>query len=166
MSKQDKRAPRIFYPDNRFERMARRSGGVSRDIALKRAQEQIDAYKDNFDTWLSQQLQELELATAELARDESNETARTRVECICSEVRDLGTTMGYELLTFAAKSFCLVLEAVREGAQHDSNVLDCHLKAVLLASAPRYRDLLPDQVPEMIDGLRRIGELTRKSVTT
>jgi hypothetical protein len=166
MTKDDKRDPRIFYPDNRFERMARRSGGVSRDAALKQAQEQIDAYKDNFALWLDQQLQDLELATAELASDPSSGRAHARVERICSEIRDLGTTMGYELLTFAARSFCLVLDAFRDGAEHDKEILDCHLRAVLLASAPRYRDLRPDQVPEMIDGLQRIAALTRKNTTT
>lgn len=166
MTKEEQRPARIFYPNTRFERMARRSGGMSRAVALKQAQEQIDGCKDSFAAWLDQQLQDLQAAAAELARDQSNETAVARADRICADIGDLGTTMGYELLTFAARSCCSVLGAFRAGANLDSEILDCHVKALLLAGDSRYRDLGADQTAEMVNGLLRIASLVQKTVDT
>ena len=147
MTKDEQRLARIFYPNTRFERMARRSGGISREIALKQAQEQIDACQGNFTEWLNQQLQDIQSAAVELTHSPSNETARARLERICSDIRDIGTTMGCDLLSFAARSLCSVLDAFREGAGHATPLLDCHGKVLLLARAPRYRYLRQTKPP-------------------
>jgi hypothetical protein len=38
-------------------------------------------------------------------------------------------------------------------------MVDCHIDAFLLARTEPYRNLRPEQVPEMTSGLRRVVEL-------
>jgi hypothetical protein len=76
----------------------------------------------------------------------------------CRQLRDTGTTMGLALITFIADNLCKVLDAVRNGAPCDAEVIDCHLDALFLASHDAYRNIQPDQVPEMTSGLYRMLE--------
>ena len=50
---------RIFFADTRFERMARRPGGVSREKALAQADKMVDELRLDFGDWLDRELQEL-----------------------------------------------------------------------------------------------------------
>ena len=50
---------RIFFADTRFERMARRPGGVPREKALAQADKMVDELRLDFGGWLDRELQEL-----------------------------------------------------------------------------------------------------------
>jgi hypothetical protein len=78
-------------------------------------------------------------------------------------LRDVGGTMGYELVSFIASNFCHILDAIKAGAAYDKDMIDCHMDALLLARTEQYRHLTPDQVPEMASGLRRVVELAKAS---
>ena len=49
MSESDKPEARIFAVETRFQKLARRSGGIPRDQAIEQATLQIDAAKPTFD---------------------------------------------------------------------------------------------------------------------
>jgi hypothetical protein len=75
------------------------------------------------------------------------------------QVRDAGTTMGSELMTFIANSLCEVLDAIAAGAECNMESIACHLDALYLARQQRFRNLTPEQVPELTSGLRRLAEV-------
>lgn len=150
---------KVFHPDNRFERMARRPGGVARDHALESAQAHLEELKADFDDWMNVEL--AQLATA-LARIDSHPTDLAALETAfhgCAHLRDVGGTMGFELVTFVAANLCDIIEALKAGAVYDKDTIECHMNALALAKTERYRHLSPDQVPEMTAGLRRIGQI-------
>ena len=63
MANEAKSTKRIrSMPTTRFERMARRPGGVAREQALASAQAHIDDLKSEFVDWLNRELQELSAA--------------------------------------------------------------------------------------------------------
>ena len=161
MSDSEKHRAHIFYVDSRFERLARRSGGVTRDQALAHAQNQVESLKPEFDDWLDRELQRLGAALSEIDRDPADKAALDRAELICAQIRDIGTTMDSQLVTFVAGSLCAVLDAMKEGAAYDKETVECHVNALLLVKMENYRNLRPDQVPEMTAGLRRVVTLTR-----
>jgi hypothetical protein len=66
--------------------------------------------------------------------------------------------MGYELVTFVANRLCEVLDAIRNGADYDKVLIRCHLDALQLAGQDSYKNVSPDQVPDLCDGLRRAAE--------
>ena len=153
----------IFPVDTRFQQMARRPGGVPRERALEGAQRHIDELKPEFNNWLSRELKELTVSIQQVASNPNDTAVLDRAHQACCQLRDVGGTMGYELVTFIADNFCEILDAIKAGATCDKNMIDCHMDALALARTDAYRNLRPEQVPEMTSGLRRMVELALAS---
>jgi len=149
----------IFFADTRFERMARRPGGVSREEALQRAQSAVEELKTDFTGWIDQQYSELSDSLAAIASDPGDKMAMERAQQKCAYLRDVGSTMGYTLVTFIATTLCDILEAYMAGAPFDKEVTDCHMDAFLLARTDEYRHRRPEEVPELANGLLRVVEM-------
>jgi len=162
MAKTKNLEARIFAVDTRFQKMARREGGVPRDIAIKRAQVEIEEVKPGFDQWLDSELQDFAslMKNAEIGSGKPDwiETAGFRSR----QLRDSATMLGFELLAFIASSLCEILDSIEAGNECNWESLRCHIDALILTRQKSYRHLKPDQVPELIKGLRRIA----KRVTT
>jgi hypothetical protein len=149
---------RIFDVVTTFQKYARRPGGVPRDRAIKYAATRVDELKPEFDDWLDKELQ----ALAEAVRKaEEGHEARGWIDTInghARQLRDVGTTMDSELLTYIAGSLCMVLDEMAAGAKFNRESISCHVDALFLARQRRYRGLKPEQVPELIAGLRSVVE--------
>ena len=150
---------KAFFVDGRFEQMARRPGGVPREEAIERALAMIEENKPGFCDWLDRELAEL----GELIRQNESQGADqgdwTETAYLqCARMRDVGTTMGFELVTFVASNLCEIFQAVNDGAEYRGDLVDCHMQAMLLARQEQYRNLRPDQLPELSGGLRRVVE--------
>jgi hypothetical protein len=159
MAQQSDRNPTVFPVDTRFQQLARRPGGVTRERAIERAEHQINELKTDFGDWLDRELMDLSASIRQLSANTGDAAASLeRAQQACSQLRDVGATMGYELVTFVANNFCHVLDAMA-GAAYDKDIVDCHMDALLLARTDQYRHLTPDHVPEMASGLRRVVEL-------
>jgi hypothetical protein len=154
----DEENVRIFPVETRFQSLARQPGGVPREAAIEAATAKIEEMKPSFDNWVEGELQNLveALALAQAGRPVTEwlEAAERHSR----HVRDVGTTMGSELLTFVADSLCHVLEAIEAGAECNLDSITCHVDALMLARKPNYRGLRPDQVPELTNGLRRVAD--------
>jgi chemotaxis protein histidine kinase CheA len=163
MPEKPRREAHIFHVDSRFERMARRSGGITREQALANAQAQVDQIKADFANWLDQELQQLRAALTQIEVYPSDIAVLDRADHNCSQLRDIGATMGFELVTFVAGSLCAMLDTIKAGAAYDKDMIDCHINALFLVKTEPYRNLSPHQVPEMSYGLRRIVELAMQT---
>ncbi len=149
---------RIFSANNRFHKMARRPGGISRERALEQAQARIEAIKPGFDVWLDSRLQELaEIVRRAQAGDA--DPAWIDVAALHSrELRDVGELMGFELLAFIANILCEIFASMNEGVECSIDSIACHVDALFLIRQEPYRNLRPEQLPELSNGLRRIAE--------
>lgn len=164
MAGKRKSDPDMVFVDSHFQKMARRPGGATREQALKDAQVVIDKIKSDFGHWLER---EMEALMAEIRRGESansgdvswaeNAAAHSRY------IRDVGTTMGYELVTFITNNLCEIFETIIAGANPQNEIIDCHIDALLLAKQEQYRHLRPEQLPELNSGLRRVLEVANIS---
>lgn len=147
---------RIFPVDTRFQKMARRVGGLSKDKAIERAQSQIEKVKPGFDQWLDNELRELTslIANAEAGKARANwvESANNR----CRQLCDSSGTLGFQLLFFIARSLCDILDSIEAGCECNMESIVCHVDALNLAAQKSYRRLQPEQVPELTEGLRRV----------
>jgi hypothetical protein len=159
MSKKPDTEARLFYPDTRFERLARRPGGVSRDVALTRAQAAVDAIEPDFKVWMDRQFDDLNAALMEIDRDPTDKELLKRALHSSTQLRDVCGTMGYELVTFVARTLCDVLEAYIAGATYDREVIQCHSDAFMLSRQEQSWHLKPEAVPEMTQGLLRVVEV-------
>ena len=65
----------VFYADNRFDRMARRPGGLTPEKALEAAHANLEELHADFADWINNELAQLDAALAQL------ETKPTDLEC-------------------------------------------------------------------------------------
>jgi hypothetical protein len=149
---------RIFAVNSRFQQMARRPGGVPRDIAIAQAQSQIEDYKADFVDWVERELQALSDSFYGAKGGAIGEAKIEDMYRLCCQLRDTGTTMGLALLTFVSDNLCRVLEAIRSGAPYDPAMIECHIDALTLARKEPYRSMSPDHFPDMTSGLKRVLE--------
>ena len=149
---------RVFDVETRFHAMARRPGGLPREAAIQEADLNIEQMKPGFDEWVATELHELAKAIERARSGEPEagwlESAGLRARA----VRDVGTTMDCELLTFVADSLCEILDAIEAGSEWDADTLVCHLDALMLVRQPQYRGMNPLELPELTRGLRRLAE--------
>jgi hypothetical protein len=159
MADKDEPTARVFSVETRFQKLARRPGGISRDQALENAAQKIEAIRPSFDDWLTSELEPLSAAIngAKVGTPAADwlETANLH----SAQIRDAGTTMGSELITFIAGSLCEVLDAVAAGAECNMDSIVCHLDALFLARQRQFRGMKPEQVPELTRGLRRVVQV-------
>ena len=150
---------RIFFPNTRFERMARRPGGVPREQALAQAQAKIEELKSDFGDWLDQELQNLNIALSKVESDLNDNASLENAYRSCAQLQGFCAAMGYKLVAFVAENLCKIISTIMTGAAFDKELIDCHVNALLLAKTDQYRYSHPEQVPEMASGLRRVVEL-------
>ena len=152
---------RIFSVDTRFQQMAKRPGGVPKERAIEQAQSHIDGLKDEFVDWVDREVKDLSAAFKAM----KNGQTAPELDGIyhrCCQLRDTGTTMSFELITFVSDNLCQVLDTIKAGAAYDADVVACHIDALMLAKQKNYRNLRPDQVIEMTSGLQTILDRTKK----
>lgn len=165
MAESDEYEVRVFTVETRFQKLARRPGGISRDQALENAASKIEEIKPGFDDWLKKELRTLAdiINGAKSGNPPPDWIERANIQS--RQIRDSGTTMGSELMTFIANSMCEVLDAIADGADCNMESIVCHLDALVLARQPQFRNLTPEQVPELTSGLRRLAEAVTTAPT-
>jgi hypothetical protein len=149
---------RIFDVETRFHTMALQPGGLPRDAAIAEANHSIEQMKPGFDEWVGTELHDLARAIERARSGESKTEWLEAASIRARAVRDVGTTMGAELLTFVADSLCEILDAIEAGLGWDADTLVCHLDALMLVRQPQYRGMGPLELPELTRGLRRLAE--------
>ena len=149
---------REFAVETDFQKKARRPGGVTRNQAVGDAKAQIESLKEEFTDWLKNGLERLQSAIQLAETHPDNATLIEDAFRSSCELRDIGTTMGFELVTFVADRLCEVLNAISNGADYDKVLIRCHLDALQLARQESYKNVSPDQVPDLCEGLRRAAE--------
>ncbi|MET0868317.1 MAG: hypothetical protein ABWY35_09455 [Pseudorhodoplanes sp.] len=155
---------RIFAVNSRFQQMARRPGGVPREIAIAQAQAHIDDYRTDFVDWVERELQALSDTFYSAEGSAIGEAKIADMYRLCCQLRDTGTTMGLTLLTFVSDNLCRVLDAIRSGATYDPAMIECHIDALALARKEPYRSMSPDHFPDMTRGLQRVLERATRQV--
>lgn len=123
--------------------MSRRVLDLKRPVfdeqAIARADEALKAMSGSFGQWLDEELARLQ--AARLAADASAWTARS-VEAVFSAAHDLkgmGTTYGYPLVTQIAASLCRLIEtdAGKAVASAEPNLARAHVDAIRAAVRDR-----------------------------
>jgi hypothetical protein len=156
MTQKTKQKAGGFLVETRFEKMAKRPGGLPRDQAIKNAQGIIEQLKPDFADWIGRKIGEAiaairRIEEAPIDSDDIDTTYR-----MCGELRDVGATMGFGLVTAVSGNLCEILDALKAGAPLHKEALECHVNALALSILAPYRNLSPDQVPEMMDGLTSV----------
>jgi hypothetical protein len=149
---------RVFDVETRFQQLAKRPGALPRDKAIEEAVASIEEKKPGFDEWVLMEMQGLAAAIDTARTGATPDKWVERANVHSRNLRDVGTTMGAELMTFVADALCEVLDGIEAGLPYDLDTLICYFDALILVRQPNYRGVSPDQVPELTRGLRRIAD--------
>jgi hypothetical protein len=152
------RAARTFHVQTRFQEMARRPGGISRARALENAQTEIKQSTPRFDLWLDQELDALTELVRKAEAGPLDPQWTEKMSHHSRQLRDVGTTLGFPLLTFIAGNLCDLLETMQPDAGSNLETIVCHVDSLLLSRRREYRELRPEQVPELSKGLRLVAD--------
>lgn len=151
---------KTFLVDSHFQKMARRAGGIARDQAIESAQMALDKLKMGFGDWLEGELKALITQLRKGSSATPGDVSWAEIAIVHSrQIRDVGSTMGFELVTFITNNLCEILEAIIAGAQPRTEMISCHIDALQMAKQEQYRHLRPEQLPELSSGLRRVLEV-------
>jgi hypothetical protein len=134
----------ILIVRTRFEAMATRPGGVPRESAIETANASLTEMKPDFIEWLDR---ELALLTEAVPGELKAVTVTIDDAWIhgayvhCRSIRDVGATMGFEMITFIANGLCELIEAVRAGIECPGETIEAHVRALTLAKREASRGL-------------------------
>ncbi len=158
--------PNTFFVETNFQKMARRAGGVPRDQALENARVTLETIKLGFRDWLDGEIADLAAQIRKGRAGHSAGAAWAEAALIhCRQIRDVGATMGFQLVTFIAGNLCEMLDGIVAGTNPRNEMIDCHIDALYLAKQEQYRHLSPEQLPELSDGLRRVLEVAHSGAS-
>jgi hypothetical protein len=147
---------RIFPVETRFQKLAKREGGVPRDKAIEQAQTEIEGAKSNFDDWLGDELKEFKSLMKKVRGAKANAEWIKTANFHSRQLRDCAITLNFELLAFIAGSLCEILDSVEAGGECNMESISWHVESLLLAGQASYRHLKPEQVPDLTEGLHRV----------
>ena len=153
---------KVFPVDSRFQQLARRPGGIPRAQAIERAQAGVDELKATFGDWFDKELDGIVVALPHNDAGYANPGVWLDVVLMhCRQLRDVGTTMGFELVTFVAGNFCELLETIRAGAEPNVELIGLHVEALRMSRQDRYGGTSPSEVPELSSGLHKLLMLAK-----
>ena len=122
---------------------------------MKRPSEEI---QPEFGDWLNAEINALGEVVKSLKAGASEPDWIDRALYHSNQLRDVGTTMGFELVSYVANTLSIILDRIKAGADCNLDSITCHMDALILVRQEAYRLLRPDQVPELLDGLQQIAE--------
>lgn len=163
MTKNNISQARVFHANTPFEALARRPGGVSRDKAIENASKEIETVKPEFIFWLKQGVSKLDLAIQETWISLEDLDRFDRAIELSITLRDVGTTLGFPLLSFITGNLCEILEAQKQGAAFRKDIIDCHRMALVLSIQDNYRKSSPEELPVLKSGLLDVLTIFHRS---
>lgn len=153
------RGARIFRVQTRFQQMAQRPG-IMPDLALAQAASNVDQLNADLDTLLPEAFANLEAALDALDADPADPSARLRAGDGCRDLEAIAEQIGISLIAAIAGSLGDVLSAPPDLIWFDAAIA-CHRDALVLAM--KAGPALPaDQTAELVGGLRKVAELSRR----
>lgn len=130
----------IVNPPNTLRlKVGGRLGGVDA-AAIARAEAALKSLSDQFGQWLNDELVKLDAArTAVRERGWTVETAEN-LYLRAHDLKGLGTTYGFPIVTRVAGSLCKMLDDVAIRLQAPLPVIDAHVEAIKAAVRDDVRD--------------------------
>ncbi len=146
----------IIHPPNTLKiKVGGGLKGIGMD-AIKRAEEALAGMKDEMQNWLKDELEVLHAAQVAFFADKQSAEKRQSLFTCAHDLKGLGTTYDYPLVTRVAGSLCQLMLGVGEDGVIPSALAEAHLNAIRVI----VRDSV--QNPEDPMGVTLAGELERQ----
>lgn len=157
---------RVFRVNTQFQVMARRPGGVPKEKAIENANRFVEQAKPEMLRWMKEQVALLDVAIGKIEEDPGAASQIEQAQDLSRQVRDIGTTLGFSLLTFVANNLNEIFETMKQRTYFRKDIVSCHQLALRLSLLEEYRLMNPDNLPELKDGLLQVLAITSRRVDT
>ena len=147
---------RIFSVVTNFQKLALRPGGVPRDKSIAQADAELKEMKPEFDKWIDEEVEALRAALPAVGQGSGDSDWVAAATVHAGRLRDVGSTAGYDLVTFVAGAMCDILESGGAATERGIDSLNTQFDALQLVRQPQYYRLGPEDLPELKNGLLRV----------
>ena len=121
--------PQVIRPPNPLRAKVGGFGGIDAD-AIAKAEAALKAMSAQFGQWLKDEIVKLDQAQADIrAKGYTPETAEA-LYFRAHDLKGLGTTYQYPLVTRIAGSLCRMMDDVDKRMQAPAAILDAHIDAI------------------------------------
>lgn len=122
--------PGIFRRPNTLRAKVGSSfNGIDAD-AVARAEEALKALSSQFDQWLKDEIAKLETAQANIRDQGFTEATAEALYFRAHDLKGLGTTYGYPLVTRLAGSLCRLLDSPERRKQAPLALINAHIESI------------------------------------
>ena len=160
MSEQNtKSGVKVIKVESRFARMALREGGISADSAIAAATAFVDDQRARYFDWVTADLLALDAQVSAL-HDKNGDDASHRDAAYykAAQIRDLGGTFGYQVITETADSLCELLYRFKAAGRYSREALDTHMGAMKMVCARDVESMSPAMRQMLLEGLHKVVE--------
>ena len=150
---------KVVDVESRLSKLALKPGGVSKADAIANASTAIDGLRTDYPDWLEKDLASLQEAIA--VANENGGEDRAALDAIyrkAAQIRDLGTSFDFPLITAAADSLCELVYRLIENQAYDSRSIDCHVTALNYLKQPKSQTADDKQSMPLVRGLKALVE--------
>lgn len=108
--------------------------------AIARAEAALASMSDQFGGWLADELVKLEAAHAEIGKAGSGEKELEEFYRRAHDLKGLGTTYGFPIVSQFAASLCKLIDSPEGRAKAPRQVLDGHVGAIVASVKQNIKD--------------------------
>ncbi|MFN3228626.1 MAG: Hpt domain-containing protein [Asticcacaulis sp.] len=129
----------IQVPNTLRAKVGGRFGGMEQD-AIAKAEAALADLSSQFDTWLADEIDKLDVAHADIKANGLDETRSEALYFRVHDLKGLGTTYGFPIITRIAGSLCKMLDDADKREKAPAFLIDAHLDAIKAAVRGNIRD--------------------------
>lgn len=145
-----------FFPKNKFAELVARFGGLSRDDAVARAGQELDALRPEADRVIEGAVAKLEKIVAGSVRSrDCGPAVLKQLVPLCDQIVTLSGTYGYASLDKATRSLCDLLDGLLRSGKSDIASILVHVQTIRMM-APAASALKSEQVDLMLFELAKL----------
>ena len=150
---------KVVSVESRLSKLALQPGGITKEAAVAKAGSAIDSLRTDYPDWLEEDLASLQEAI--LVANQDGGQDRAALDAIyrkAAQIRDLGTSFDFPLITAAADSLCELIYRLVENQAYDPKSIDCHVTALKYLKQPKSQTAEDKQSLPLVRGLRALAE--------
>ncbi|HEX4711195.1 Hpt domain-containing protein [Phenylobacterium sp.] len=107
--------------------------GAIDPAAIAKAEAALKSLASNFTQWLADEITKLEAARQQIRADGATAEAMENLYLRAHDLKGLGTTYGYQLITRIAGSLCRMIDDKEKRAGAPLELVDAHIDAIKAA---------------------------------
>lgn len=157
MSEQnEKPGVKVVPVQSRFSRMALRGGGIAAEDAIAAADSIIEQQRSRYFDWVTADLAALDEALNLLYGGSGMPSHHDAAYYKSAQIRDLGGTFGYDVITDVANSLCELLYRMRAARRYSRDCIEAHQSALKLVCTKEVETMPLEAQDALVSGLQRV----------